>query len=195
MGTNAPRLWMPPASAPRDRWLTQDQVRKLLDSAPAPHIKLFITLAVTTGARMTAILDLTWDRVDFDEGVIDFAPAGRIQTNKRRVKVPMNASARRALEEAKEAAQTDFVVEYAGERVHSVKKAIAATSKRARIPCSPHVFRHTAGVWMAKADVPMQKIAQFLGHTSSRVTETTYARYAPGHMRDAGAALELNWNT
>ena len=44
---------------------------------------------------------------------------------------------------------------------------------------------------MAQANVPMQKIAQFLGHTSTRVTERTYARYSPGFMRDAAEAL--NW--
>jgi integrase len=45
-------------------------------------------------------------------------------------------------------------------------------------------------VWMAQADVPMQKIAQFLGHTSSRVTETVYARYSPRFMADAAGALD-----
>ena len=63
-------------------------------------------------------------------------------------------------------------------------------AQRSGIPCSPYVFRHTAGVWMAQADVPMQKIAQFLGHTSSRVTERTYARYSPSFMRDAAQALD-----
>jgi integrase len=53
------------------------------------------------------------------------------------------------------------------------------------------VFRHTAGVWMAQADVPMQKISQFMGHTSTRVTERTYARYSPSFMKDAAAALEF----
>jgi integrase len=59
------------------------------------------------------------------------------------------------------------------------------------VPCSPHAFRHTAGVWMAQADVPMQKISQFLGHTSTRVTERTYARYSPSFMKDAASALEF----
>jgi integrase len=64
-------------------------------------------------------------------------------------------------------------------------------AKRSGISCSPHVFRHSAGVWMAQADVPMQKISQFLGHTSTRVTERTYARYSPSFMKDAAAALEF----
>jgi hypothetical protein len=44
---------------------------------------------------------------------------------------------------------------------------------------------------MAQADMPMQKISQFLGQTSTRVTERTYARYSPSFMKDAAAALEF----
>jgi integrase len=43
---------------------------------------------------------------------------------------------------------------------------------------------------MDRSAVAMQKIAQFLGHTSTRVTERTYARYSPGFMRDAADALD-----
>lgn len=190
-GKSAPRIWLPPASPPRDRWLRADELQKLLASIETPHVKLFVILAVTTGARMAAILDLTWDRVDFNAGTIDFRPAGRHVTNKRRTVVPMNRRCRAALEEASKGAVTLHVVEYAGQPVASVKKAITAAARRSGVPCSPHVFRHSAGVWMAQADVPLQKIAQYLGHTSTRVTETTYARYSPSYMRDASAALEF----
>lgn len=37
----------------------------------------------------------------------------------------------------------------------------------------------------------MQKISQYLGHTSLRVTEQTYARYSPSFMRDASEAVEF----
>lgn len=190
-GNSAPKLWTPAASPPRDRWLSPDQVQGLLAATETPHVRLFIILAVTTGARMGAILDLTWDRVDFQAGTIDFRPSGRHQTNKRRTVVPMNKRCRGALEEAAKGALTSHVVEYAGQPVASVKKAIASAARRSGVECSPHVFRHTAGVWMAQADVPMQKIAQYLGHTSTKVTETTYARYSPSYMRDASAALEF----
>jgi integrase len=105
--------------------------------------------------------------------------------------VPINERALGALEEAARGALTDFVIEWSGEQVKSIKKAIRMAAKRSGIPCSPHVFRHTAGVWMAQADVPMQKISQFLGHASTRVTERTYARYSPSFMKDAAAALEF----
>jgi integrase len=189
-GPNAPRLWMPPESAPRDRYLTPSERDQLLDSIAAPHARLFVILALTTGARMSALLDMKWSQVDFEHGTIDLNPAGREKTNKRRAVVPINSRARVALEEAKQGAETDHVIEYAGAPIKSIRKAIRQAAARSGIPCSPHVFRHTAGVMMAQADVPMQKIAQYLGHTSTRVTERVYARYSPSFMRDASAALD-----
>jgi integrase len=187
---NAPALWMPPASKPRERYLTQEERDRLFEHIEAPHVRLFVTLALTTGARMGAILDLTWDRVNLEVGTIDLNPAGREITNKRRVIVSLNSRARKALEEAKPAALTDHVIEYAGQPVASIRKAIRSAAARAKVPCSPHVFRHTAGVMMANADIPMEKIAQRLG-TTVRIAEKHYARYSPSYQKDAADAL--NW--
>jgi integrase len=185
------RIWTPPASAPRDRYLTREELDTLLKHVETPHVRLFVILAVATAARMGAILELRWDQVDFKHRRIDFNPLGREQTNKRRPVVPLNDRAYTALEEAARGALTDYVIEWDGKPVKSIKKAIRMASARSGVRCSPHVFRHTAGVWMAQADVPMQKIAQFMGHTSTRVTERTYARYSPSFMKDAAAALEF----
>lgn len=187
----APNIWLPPASPPRDRWLTKEEARTIVDAAASPHIRLFLILGLATGARANAILDLTWGRVDFVHGTIDYRPPGRERTNKRRTVVPMNATARAALEEAHRAALTDHVIEYNGEPVASVKKAIRRLAERTGIPVSPHVLRHTCAVWQAQADVPMQKISQYLGHTSLAMTASTYARYSPSFMQDAGAAAEF----
>lgn len=190
-GAEAPQIWIPPASAPRDHWLTKEEAAKLVDAAETPHIKLFLILGLATGARASAILDLTWDRVDFAQGTIDYRPAGREVTNKRRTVVPMNGRARAALEEAHRARLTDHVIEWADKPVASVKKAVERLSKRTGIKVSPHVLRHTCAVWMAQDNVPMQMISQYLGHTSLRMTEQVYARYSPSFMRDASAATEF----
>lgn len=52
------------------------------------------------------------------------------------------------------------------------------------------VLRHTAGVYMAEAGVPMEEISQYLGHTSTKVTERVYARYSPEYLRNASNAIE-----
>ena len=185
------RVWTPPPSAPRDRYLPKEELERLLSHVTTPHVRLFIVLAVTTGARMSAILELRWDQVDFKHKTINFNQLGREQSNKRRPEVPINNRALLTLEEAARGAVSDFVVEWDGRPVKSIKKAIRRAAERSGVLCSPHVFRHTAGVWMAQGDIPMQKISQYLGHTSSRVTERTYARYSPSFMKDAAAALEF----
>ena len=190
-GKEAPKLWIPAPSPPRDHYLSKDEVRQLIDAAETPHIKLFIILGVTTGARAAAILDLTWDRVDFRHGTIDYRPAGRKLTNKRRIVVPMNLTAREALTDAYRARLTDNVIEYNGKPIGSVKKGLQRLSARSGITFSAHVLRHTCAVWMAQADVPMPKIAQYLGHTKTAVTEAYYARYSPSYMQDASAATTL----
>ena len=48
-------------------------------------------------ARPSAILELTWDRVDFGRRLIDLNPAGRKQTAKRRPVVKMNDELHAAL--------------------------------------------------------------------------------------------------
>lgn len=190
-GKGQTRLQLPPPSAPRERFLTKTEVERLLEHVQAPHIRLFITLAITTGARMGAILEAKWDQVDFGTKTINYLPAGRHQTSKRRTVVPLNKRAFAAVSQAKAVAVTDSLIEYNGEPITNIRWAIKRASLRAGVPCSPHVFRHTAGVWLAQADIPMQKIAQYLGHKNMTITEEVYARYSPSYQVEA--ARELDW--
>lgn len=187
----APALWLPPASKPRDRYLTKAEANELLSHIEAPHVRLFVELALATGARMGALLDLKWDQVNMDRGIADLNPAGREITNKRRTVVPLTERALAALREAKRGALTDFVIEYAERPVKSVRKAVDSAARRSGIPCSPHVFRHTAGVWAAEAGRSMSEIAQFLGHSTTTITEKVYARYSPEYQRGVSRALEF----
>jgi integrase len=189
-GNDAPQITAPAPAKARERYLTKTEADTLLRAIQTPHVRLFVELALGTGARMGALLDLTWDRVDLTHGTIDLNPAGRDPTNKRRTVVGITPRVRPLLEEAQAAALTDYVIEYGGKPVASVKKAIKAASVRSGVPCSPHVFRRTAAVWMAMADVPLERIAQVLGHTTTRITYANYSRYSPRFMQDAIAALD-----
>ncbi len=181
---------LPPTPPPRTRHLNRAEYKALQDAARSPHVALFITLSLQTAARASALLELTWSQVDFDKGVIRLS-SGEAR-RKGRATVPMTDVARAALTAAREAAVSPYVIEYAGGRVGSIKKAFARTAAWAGLDgVSPHVLRHTAAVWMAEAGVPMSEIAQYLGHSDSRITERVYARYSPTYLRGAAAALEV----
>ncbi len=179
---------LPSKPPPMDRHLSREQYERLVVAAEVPHIRLFIVLALATAGRAAAILDLTWDRVDFERGLI------RLGRGEKRVKgratVAMNDRVRQALLEALKARTTDQVIEYGGRRVGRITKAFMAVARKANLPwCTPHVLRHTAAVWMAEGKISMAEIAQFLGHSDSRITERVYARFSPSYLRQAADVL------
>ena len=181
---------MPRHPPPRDRYLTREEYRMLRDAAPSPHCRLFIIVAYSTAGRRGAVLELTWDRVDFTHGQVQLATEDE-HGNKGRALVPMNDSLRAALEEAQRAALTDYVIEYAGRRVRSVRTAFETACAKAGLEgVSPHTLRHTAAVHLAESGCPMTEISQYLGHRDSRLTERVYARYSPGYLRHLAAVLE-----
>lgn len=187
----APYIKLPTKPAPKEHHVTREEARRLLDAAVMPHVKLFIRLALATAGRAGALLGLTWDRVDLANRCIDLRDPDRPVTRKGRARVPINDTLLEALTEARRGATSPYVIEWGSEQVLSVKKGIGAAARRAGVKCSPHVLRHTAAVWMAEEGIPMEKIAQYLGHDDSRTTERVYARYAPDHMRDAARTLDL----
>lgn len=187
----APYIERPQKPAPKDRFLTNAEIDRLLSIDCEAHIRLAILLMLATAGRVGAILELTWDRVDMDNGLIDLRldAAG---PRKGRAVVPINSSLRAALLTAADAAISDYVIEWNGRKVGSIRKGFARAVRDAGLSdVSPHVLRHTAGVHMAAGGIPMQKIAQFLGHSNTGVTERVYARYAPDHLTDAAAILDF----
>lgn len=181
---------MPPTPPPRDVYLTRAEFSRLMDACELPHIKLFILLALSTAGRASALLELTWDRVDMERGQIRLSAGER--GRKGRATVPMTKSVRTALEAAAKARESHYVIEWSGQRVKSVKRAFATACRNAGLSgISPHVMRHTAAVWMAEDGIGMEEIAQFLGHSDPRVTYRVYARFSPNYLRKAATALEI----
>lgn len=187
----APTVEKPPKPPPRNRRLTQDEVRTLIQSAGSPHIEIAIALMAYTAGRIGAILELTWDRVDLKKNMIDLSNPDETGRRKGRATVPINRELRPYLVKAKAGAITDYVVEYNGGQVGSIKKGFGRAVKRAGLEdVTPHTLRHSAASTMAEKGIRIEDIARVLGHSDSRTTERIYAKVRPGFLKDAIAALE-----
>ena len=199
--TTAPKIIMPPAPAHRTRYLERDEIELLLESCIEPHIRLFVTLAINTGARKGALLGLTWQQVDFANRIIYLNPEGRAQTNKRRAIVPMNdllydvllkTKAQRKTEADKIAEETgqpvapcDHIVAFRNAPVANIRTGFRLACERAGIKgVTPHTLRHTAGTLMALAGIDLFLIAKVLGHSVQKTTEM-YAHFQPSYLRGA----------
>lgn len=183
---------LPKKPAPKDRRLSKHEASKLIAAAEPEHIKVAIVLMIGTAARKGAVLDLTWDRVDFKRGLITYADAADDGLRKGRATVRMNNMVRNALLKAKPAATSEYVVEWAGDKVGSIKRGFAASVKRAGLTgVTPHVLRHTAASFMAEAGRPMAEIAAVLGHSDSAITERVYAKFNPAYLKESTDVLDL----
>jgi len=184
-------VWVPSEPPPRDKRLTREQAAALIAACDYPHLRLFVIIGLTTAARHMAILDLTWDRVDFERRVIVLDDG--LPNKKRRGMPPINDTLMAALTEAKASALTDHVIEWAGQRVGSVDFAFRRAAARAGVPwCTAHTLRHTAATWMVEAGISFEAVAQYLGHSSPAITYKVYGRFSPTHQRAAASALEFS---
>jgi integrase len=184
---SVPQFEVPRQPAPRDRWLTREEADRLLASAVALHVRTFLATCLYTGARAGAVLDLIWDRVHLDTGLIDL---GHVPGGKARAVVPIAPPLLPILHEARAAATCCYVIEHAGNPVASVKTGTRAAARRAGLDgVTPHILRHTAATWMAMRGVPIAEIARLLGHSDSRITERVYAKHSPDYLRRAIDAL------
>ena len=174
---------------PRRRWLSKPEAKKLLASCVEPHVRTFITVALMTAARSGAILEAKWDQVDWDRKIIDF---GDGHGNKHRAVAPINADLEKTLRAAHELACTDYIIEWRGKRLKSIKNGFAQACRRAKIgEATPHDLRRSAATWMAMGGVPLAEMAKMLGDTEKMVEET-YAKFTPEYLVRASKALELS---
>jgi integrase len=194
---------LPDESDPRDRWLTTEEIGRLMAAARALHPgekrltrgERFLWLALETAARKQAILDLTWARVDFEVGVIHYDVPGRKKTKKRRVSVPISTTLRPILLRMRGERTGDLVLDHKGAVWATIQSIVIRAGLAPKQPrgtgekpkstgISPHTLRHTAATQMARRGVPLYDIAGILGNTLA-VCEKVYAKHCPGRLKAA----------
>lgn len=205
----APVVYLPPAPAGKDRWLTRPEAAALLNAARTGrsdvrlYLPLFIVMALYTGARKEAILSLRWPQVDLKAGRINFARSDNRQTSKGRAHIPIPDHLLTFLRLAYKRRNSDlgFVIHDKGKQVldvggawkpeaQYVQGSFGRACKKAGLPgVTPHTLRHTCGTWMAQAGVPLREIGGWLGHSDARTTEL-YAHHHPDFHRGAKKALD-----
>jgi integrase len=187
---SAPYIMSLPKPPPRQRFLTQEEFRRLIDACTQEHLYRFVMLAVHTLQRPIALFDLRIEQVDLDRGRIDFLPPGELQSNKRRPVVPVTRTLRPILAECIEESVSGYVLEYLGGPLQCVRRSFGTACRQADlVGVTPYTLRHTGATLLAASGVPMRQIAGMLGHTVQKTTEI-YAKHHPDFMGEASSALD-----
>lgn len=173
--TSAPTFPKPKESKPKDRYLTKLELHWLLKGCIEPHIKLFILLALNTGARKGAVLDLKWPQVDMVNRLIRLNPPDREETNKKRPIVPINDRLYATLQEARQKAEEAFK-KAEEKRTKAIK---AGKQAPARMPPCANVISYRNN--------PVLNVRKGFNEACRR-EEELYAEYLAGliHKNSAG---------
>ena len=181
---------------PPPRWLNEKEQRALVRAAERhgdARVKALILLLMHTGARVEELACATWDDIEMSDRKGTWTIFGK---GRKERKVPLNAEARAALEEARkcfrdirarDSAQKLFYGQRGGLTDRGVQSILQKLRRHTGLDeLSPHVLRHTFGHNLAARGVPIQIIADLMGHES---LETTRRYVQPGH-EDMAAAVE-----
>jgi len=172
--------------AGRLRYLSPEEVQRLLKECNNPQLRAIVTVAVNTGMRRGEILNLTWDNVDLRNGYLLVTQS----KNGDRREVPINAAVREVLAGIVRRLDSPHVFcDEKGVMFKGGRNAFERACKRAGIyDFHFHDLRHTAASFMAMGGVDLMSIKQILGHKTIQMT-LRYSHLSPGHLRKAVDAI------
>lgn len=187
------KVTLPDAGEPKDRWLTRSEAAGLLRAARrTPHLARFILLSLYTGRRMSAVLELTWTRVDLEAGIIRFRAEGERESNKRRGRVRIARQLAAHLRRWQRLSPRDtHVIAFRGKPVKSVKRAFADARTTAKLgpDVARHTLKHTAITWAVMNGAGIEDAAEYFD-TSPATIRAHYWHHSPHHQDRALAIVE-----
>lgn len=190
---DVPVFEMPPEGDPRTRYIPEEQEPAFYAAALAwqtngrlSRLSRFVALALDTAARMEAILELTWDRVDLARGVIDYRVPGVVYKKKRRGVVPICRRLRPLLERAFEERTGAHVLDHAGDIDGDWKRFLATQE----ITVSIHDLRRTWCSIAVQNGVSFEDVAEVACDT----VETIRRHYGHLDIRSKQRAVDHRWS-
>lgn len=165
---------------------TIDELRALFAAAEHDRERFLLLLCLSNAPRPGAAVDLTWDRINAETGVVDYNMPGRERTKKRRARAPLPDLARAYLEAHRSIGP---VIQYRGRRQKGFKMTFMRLAERAKVNGTIYGIRKAASIWLRKEGVPEWDIKGMLGHAIGGETER-YAHYRPEYMRAAADSME-----
>ncbi len=173
----------------RDRWLTEDEEKRLLEEA-SEWLREIIAFALNTGMRLGEILSLTWKAVDLNRRT---ATIFKSKNGERRT-IPLNEMASEVLKgRAKvRSRKTDLVFFNENHAVYDYsnpEKAFRSALDKAKIQDFRfHDLRHCFATKLVQRGVDLYKVQLLLGHQTPLMTQR-YPHHYPESLREGVEAL------
>lgn len=174
----------------RDKILSFKQYDKLITNAPT-HIKPIIATGFYTGMRRGEILNLTWDKINLKNRMINLDAADTKDNEPR--KIPISDPLYKILSAIPKAIHDDHVFLYKGKPLKEIRRSLKTACKASEITHGRfekdgfifHDLRHSFNTYMRKAGVAQSVIMKITGHS----TNAMFNRYNTVDDEDASRAM------
>ena len=152
------------------RYLSENEEKRLFTVLPA-HLKPIIVCALTTGLRLSNILNLKWESINFDIGFIEILR----QENKghKRIQIPLSQKFRVELERIgiKDSGYI-FINPKTELPYRGIRKSFKTALKQAGIESFRfHDLRHTVGTRLVSGGSDLQTVKEYLAHSDLKTTQ------------------------
>jgi integrase len=178
----------------RDRWLTKDEEKEILENSPE-WLRDIIIFALNTGLRLQEFLSLEWSRVNLVRRTILIKET----KNGNPKTLPLNKIALDVLNQRSKvkSIKNDYVFFNSnGKKINPYVLRTSFYTVLEKVGVENlwlHDLRHTFATRLAQADVDLYKISKLLGHKNIRTTQR-YAHHCPDSLRDGVEILESDYN-
>lgn len=170
----------------RARYLSLDELKRLLDACGESWLRHYVVLALNTGLRRSEMLGLRRNQnIDLERGMIVI----RQQKTQRVKTIPLNESARKAILDQNGSPSIDNRLFPVSDSALSI--AFEEALERARITdFRVHDLRHSFASHLLMAGSDLATVSRLMGHTNLAMT-MRYAHLSQRHEADAVAKLDL----
>lgn len=152
------------------RYLTEDEEKRLLKEL-APHLRPIVICALTTGLRLSNILNLKWQSINFDMGFIEILK----QENKghKKIQIPLSKKLKKELKKIgiKKTGYV-FINPDTQKPFTTIKTGFNRALQRAGIENFRfHDLRHTVGTRLVASGADLQTVKELLAHSDIKTTQ------------------------
>lgn len=190
-----PHIRRRPESPGRDRWVTKEEVQRLLLFLPE-HQREITIFALSVGLRKSNVLKMKWGVIDFDR---QHAYVRSINTkSKKAIPVPLNSIAMEILRKrfASPDRHPEYVFTYKGRPIrdantHAWRKALKAAGIE---DFKWHDLRHTWASWHVQSGTSLHEL-QIMGGWSKSDMVQRYAHLSSDQLQNASERICVqNWS-
>ncbi len=151
--------------------LSRQAVKTMIDSTENPKHKLIVQLLYSCGLRLSELVNLRRDDIDFDRGLVHVRKGKGSKDRYTTISQSLQSALLRYY--ATNTFATPYILEGRNGKYSkkSVQKVVEQAGKRAAVKATPHTLRHSFATHLLEAGVSLRHIQQLLGHASLDTTQ------------------------